>query len=190
MSPEVCSPGRMLALSPCPERSWQRVRLPACTEPSSTGERALNRRKPEACGEPLVVSLLAYAEPIAASVGMVHFAHPAVQNYSTHVSSNFRANPLKTNDACTYKVTHKARGVSHERWPFGERLWFSNRKLPLLEGGSTRRKQTTALRSNRKFSRVAPRSLATNHSVTSHCTRLPESRRSRPASDSLSGGII
>jgi hypothetical protein len=169
---ELRSSARMLDLSPCPER--RRVRLPACIEPTGA----------------------------FASEG--HFAPPFAQNYSTHVPSNFRANPLKTNDWCTHKVTqffkagHPVSTVSrvweisrsHARWPFSERLRFSNRKLPLLEGGSTHRKQTTALRSNRKFSRVAPRSLATSHSVTSHCTRLPESRRSRPASDSLSGGII
>ena len=33
---------------------------------------------------------------------------PMAPNYSTHVPSNFRANSLKTNDGCTYKVTHNS----------------------------------------------------------------------------------
>jgi len=108
---ELRSPGSMLGLSPCPERSWRRVRLPACTGPAAAGERALNRRRWEGCGEFLIVSPLACTEPAAAPGSESHFTPPAVQNYSTHVPSNFRANLLKTNDWCTHKVTQK-RGSS------------------------------------------------------------------------------
>jgi hypothetical protein len=121
-------PARMLVFSPCPERSWPRVR----------------RLRLSGKGESPVVSPLAYAEPIAAPANGGHFAPPAcpgegkvrfrrTRTAARHnraissplpcqitrhtMQSNFTRMLLKTNDGHPNKVTHKTRGESPEIEP-------------------------------------------------------------------------
>lgn len=166
-SPEVCSPSGPLSIA-CPE-------VTAATECGWT-ERAIPSERTGAMG---AVVLAEGAIPVL-----------PLRRITRHtVSSRFGANLLKTNDGCTHQAQQETRSTFSVRVPSGERLWISNRKLPLLESGSTHRKQTTTARSNRKFSRVSQLSIFP-FSLFHFSLAIPESRRCAAASDSLSGGII
>jgi hypothetical protein len=160
------------------------LRLPACTEPAAAGERALNRRKRDGCSESFVFSVLACSGPADALQTDPSSRLPLRQTTRHTMSSKVRANLLKTNNGCTHQVTHNSRGAGRVRF---RGTWISNRQLPLLECGSSHRKQTTTLRSNRQLLGV-PRF---RHFPISRFHFLPaitESRPARAASDSHSGG--
>jgi hypothetical protein len=148
---EVRSPDGVLGLSPCPELFWRRA-----LSPHLPGERP-----------PFSPSPLACPGSIGAPGNRGQIAPPTVQNYSTHVSSNFRSNSLKTNNWRTHQVTHKwrVRSGAFQRSGCAVVLNFP-RSISCTEA-------SPAARTKCRFSLA-----------------LPESRRSRPASDSLSGGII
>ncbi len=158
---ELRSPTRIFGLSPSPER--RRVRLPACTEVAAATEHAPNARWREGCAEPLVLSVLRRTRRTVTPRTQATSPLSPRQITRHTMQSNFTRKSLKTNDGHPKEVTHFFECLIPD-FPLA---------IPTLR-------------------HAAERFLATSHSslATSHCTRLPESRPSRPASDSLSGGTI
>jgi hypothetical protein len=146
---ELCSPGRMLGLSPCPERSWRRVR-----------PQRLSRE-----GESPVLSLLACIQP-ADTLRIKAISRIPLREVTRHkVPSRFSANLLKTNDWHTRYPTQEKGGRP--------RLFLAQSRSIFQRPG--------------QFSPLLP---DFPFSIFHFPLTIPESRRSRPASDSLSGGII
>ena len=171
---ELRSPARMLGPSPGPGHFWRSARFPrppACTEVAAATERALNARWREGCGEPIVLSVgLGIGRAQACQIRAT--SPLSLLQITRHtMQSNFTRKSLKTNDGHPKEVTHKS-GV---QCPGFSAVWIRRRPEFSPFDFPISRARAVFRFSNFDFRFSKP---------------ISESRRLRPASDSLSGGTI